>query len=177
MTAPLLTTRRSLIAGAGAAAAGLLAPLSPAHAIVPDRYHTLMRRVMGMTWGGTSRTSSDQFETGQFVSRIAMAFELAIDWSFTGHMIEKANIEGKDYQGEMAISGECWVIGDKAGLSIYKMQVLRGTPLPDPFTWGTSRGDFRFYNDSNRPGRFTLQGVLIDDADRTQYTVSLVDSD
>lgn len=175
MTTPILTTRRSLIAGA--AAAGLLAPVAPARAIVPEPYHTLMRRVMGLVWIGTSRTPSDRFASGQFISRIAMQFDLANDWSFTGQMVEKATIEGRDYTGELTISGECWVIGDAAGLSIYKMKVIRGTPLPEPFAWGTSKGDFRFYNDSDRKGRFTLQGVLTDDNDRTQFTVSLIDAD
>ena len=168
-------TRRSLIAGAGATT--LLFGAVPARAIVPERYHTLMRRVMGLTWVGQGRIPSDRFERGVFVAAIGMSFTLNTDWSFTGAMVEKANIEGSIYEGFSDISGECWVIGDEAGLSIYRMRHVKGTPLPAPYTWGTSKGDFRFFNDSQRKGRFTMQGVLIDDADGSRVQVNLIDAD
>jgi hypothetical protein len=57
------------------------------------------------------------------------------------------------------------------------MKVLSGTPLPAPYEWSTSKGEFRFYNDSDRPGHFTMQGMLTDDVDRTQFRVELTDRD
>ena len=169
------TTRRSLIVGA--TAASLLAPAAPALAIVPDRYHSLMQRIMGLTWIGQGRTPSDRFKSGQFVMAIGMSFSLNSDWSYDGKMIEKVNLEGSVYESHSLISGECWVIGDEAGVSIYKMRYVRQDPLPAPFGWGTSKGDFRLYNDSQRKGRFTMQGVLTDDIDGTRIQVNLIDAD
>ena len=175
MAVPLLITRRCAILGA--TAASLLAPAAPAAAIVPEPYHALMRRVMGLTWAGQSRTPSNQFEGGEFVSGVGMQFRLDPDWSFEGTMFEVMKLEGSEYKGVYAITGECWVIADKAGLSIYRMKVLSGTPLPAPYEWSTSKGEFRFYNDSDRPGHFTMQGMLTDDVDRTQFRVELTDRD
>lgn len=169
----MLTTRRSLIAGA--AAAGLFGPITPAGAIVPERYRDPVRQLMAMTWMGRSSTKSDQYRGGEFSTGIMMKFRLNDDFSFTGGMLENLKLDGVDYMGQFRISGEAWVIGGEIGMSIYKMQFLKGDTPPAPLGWSTSTGDFRFYNDSSRKGHFTLQGVLIDDVDRTQFRVILVD--
>lgn len=169
------TSRRSFVAGA--AAATLLARAAPAAAIVPEKYHDLMRRLMGLTWIGQSRTRSDQFAGGYFNVAIGFSFTLNTDWSFEGAMVEKFELSGRKYEGFSRIWGEAWVIGSDVGMSIYRSQPFKGTPLPEPMSWGTSKGDFRFYNDSNRKGRFTLQGVMTNDQDGSQSTVVLNDAD
>ena len=169
----VLTTRRSLIAGA--TAAGLLGPITPARAIVPEPYREAVRQLMAMKWMGRSSTKSDQYRGGEFSTGILMKFQLNDDFSFIGAMLENLKLENVDYMGQFRISGEAWVIGGEIGMSIYKMQFLKGDPLPAPLAWGTSKGDFRFYNDSSRKGHFTMHGVLTDDVDRTQFKVILVD--
>ncbi len=169
----MLTTRRSILAGATAAA--LFSPTAPAAAIVQDRFHTLMRKVMGLTWIGQARTRSDQFAGGEFVSAIGMKFQLADDWSYRGIMMEQLNLEDTDYTGKFEISGECWTIGDDAGVSIYRMRLIDGTPLPSPMSWGTSTADMRFHNDSARPGHFALQGIMTSQGDGTKFRLNLTD--
>lgn len=155
----------------------MLAPAAPALAIVPDRYQTLMRRVMGLGWIGRARIQSDQFEGGQFISTMGMKFNLNPDWSFDGLMLETVRIEGGQYEARSTIWGDCWVIADKAGLSISRMRLIEGDRLPQPYSWGSSTGTFRFYNDSERDGHFTLQGTLRDDQDGTLIEVQLNDMD
>lgn len=169
------TSRRSLIVGA--AAASLLAPAAPALAIVPDHYQTLMRRVMGLGWYGQARIRADQFVGGQFVSTMGMKFNLNPDWSFDGLMLETVRLEGGQFDAKSSIWGDCWVIADKAGLTISRMRLIEGDRLPQPYSWGSSTGTFRFYNDSDRSGHFTLQGTLRDDQDGTVIEVQLSDMD
>lgn len=169
------STRRSFIAGASAAA--LLGIAAPIRAIVPDRYQTLMRRVMGLGWYGQGMIRSDQFVGGQFISTIGMKFNLNSDWSFDGIMLETIRIENSKYEAQSTIWGDCWVIADKAGLTISKMRLDEGSRLPQPYTWGSSKGEFRFYNDSERPGRFALSGKLRDVQDGTIIEVQLNDMD
>ncbi|WP_374530244.1 hypothetical protein [Novosphingobium sp.] len=171
----MLLNRRAMIAGSAAAA--LLAPAAPASAIVQDRFQTLMRRVMGMTWIGTARTRSDQFVGGEFVSAIGMKFALAEDWSYRGIMMEQLNLDNSTYTGKFEISGECWTIGDDAGVSIYNMRLIEGSPLPSPYSWGPSKADMKFYNDSSRPGKFSLQGIMTSLEDGTKFTIALSNSD
>lgn len=169
------TTRRSFVAGA--AAATVLGRAAPLGAVVPASHHDLMRRLMGLTWIGQSRTPSDRFNGGYFVVAIGFSFTLRADWSYEGAMVEKFDLGGRDYEGHSKIWGEAWVIGSEVGVSIYRSQPVKGTPLPEPMSWGTSKGDFRFYNDSDRKGRFTLQGVMTNDQDGNRSSVVLVDAD
>lgn len=168
-------SRRSLIAGATAAT--LLAPAGRARAVVPASHHELMRRLMGLTWIGQSRTPAEQFSGGYLSVGIGFTFTLNSDWSYEGAMVEKFTLRGQNYEGWSKIWGEAWVIGTDVGVSIYKSQPVKGTPLPEPMSWGTSKGDFRFYNDSSRKGRFTMQGVMTNDQSRVQSSVILVDAD
>ncbi len=166
--------RRAVLAGA--TAASLLAPIAPARAIVPERYRDPVRQLMAMTWIGLSKTKAEAFSGGEFVTALMMKFQLNDDFSFTGAMLEYMKLENREYQGRFTISGEAWVIGSDVGMSIYRMQFLRGDPPPPPLAWGTSKGDFRFYNDSNRPGHFTMQGIMTDDRDGTQFRVIMNDN-
>lgn len=171
----MMPNRRRFIAGAGAAAlAGMSAP---ARALVPDSHAELLRHLMGLIWIGKSWTKSDLFRGGELLMQIGMSFDLKTDWSYTGAMVLRVNLAGDDYEGHFTIAGECWVIGTDVGVSIYRSQLVEGTPLPRDFAWGTSKGDFRFYNDSGRKGHFTLQGQMRDDADGTPSRVIMVDSD
>lgn len=169
------TTRRSFVAGA--AAATLLGRAAPAAAIVPESHHELMRKLMGLTWIGQSRTPSERFNGGYFVVALGFSFSLNKDWSYEGAMVEKFNLSGREYEGHSKIWGEAWVIGSDVGMSIYRSQPVQGTPLPEPMSWGTTKGDLRFYNDSARKGRFTLQGVMTNDQDGVRSTVTLIDAD
>lgn len=169
------TTRRSFVVGA--AAATLLGRAAPVAAIVPATHHELMRKLMGLTWIGQSRTPSDQFSGGYLSVGIGFAFTLNSDWSYEGAMVEKFDLRGRKYEGYSQIWGEAWVIGTDVGVSIYRSKHFKGTPLPEPMSWGTSKGDFRFYNDSTRKGRFTMQGVMTNVQSGMQSSVILVDAD
>lgn len=166
-------TRRSLLAGATAAA--VLAPATPALALVQERFQTLMRRVMGLSWVGQSRTGNERFEGEELVTALGMKFDLRPDWSFEGAMIEILNYNSTTYRGLFRITGECWTIGEQAGLSIYRSELVERDRLPDGLAWSSYRGELKFYNDSSREGHFTLKGILIDDVDRSEYRVRLVD--
>lgn len=169
------TTRRSFVGGA--AAATLLGRAAPAAAMVPESHHELMRRLMGLTWIGQSRIPSDRVRGGYLVVGIGFGFTLNSDWSYEGAMVEKFTLGGSQYEGHSRIWGEAWVIGSDVGVSIYRSQAVKGTPLPAPMSWGTTKGDFRFYNDSARKGRFTMQGVMTSDQTGVQSSVVLVDAD
>lgn len=173
---PLITpSRRSFIAGASAA---VLAGLpSPAAALVQDRFQTLMRRVMGLTWVGTARSKDDSFQGGELVTALGMKFTLMDDWSYDGAMLEVLNYGGRRYSGKFRISGECWTIGNDAGVSIYRSELIESDPLPERFAWNTVRGDFRFYNDSSRAGHFTLQGIMTNSGNGAGSQVNLRDAD
>ncbi len=170
-------SRRSLIAGATASATGLLFPVSPARAIVPERYREPVRELMGMTWLGMRRTKSADYRGGEFRTAIMMRFQLNDDFSFKGALLELLTLGGREYYGHFRTYGEAWVIGSEVGMSIYRMEFLKGDPPPQPLTWSTSKADFRFYNDSSRPGRFTMQGVMTDDGDGTRFEAILNDKD
>lgn len=171
----MLVTRRSLIAGAGAAA--LISKVQPAHALVQERFHDLMRRVMGLTWVGQNRSYNDQFQGGELVTAIGMSFSLRSDWSYEGAMVEVLNYEGTKYKSHLRITGECWTIGSDAGVSIYNSELIEASALPEGFSWDLVKGDFRFYNDSNRKGRFTLQGIMTNRRDGSQSRVNMIDAD
>ena len=167
-------SRRAFLIGAGAAT--LAAGIRPAHALVQERFQTLMRQVMGLMWVGQARSYNDQFEGGELVTAIGMKFELRADWSYEGAMVEALNYNGNVYKAFHRIEGECWTIGDEAGVSIYRSELIEASALPSNFAWSTVRGDFRFYNDSNRKGHFTLQGILTN-TDGGQSRVIMNDSD
>jgi hypothetical protein len=164
-------TRRRFSLGLGAA----LAFSTSARAIVPERYTSLMRRVMGLHWRGRLRFDADFIEGGEFISQLDMDFSLDANWDFTGKMVEKMQWGDTIYSGLSAIWGNCWVIGNEAGLSITRMRNISGDTLPNNFAWGTSTGDFRFHNDTDRPGHFIIQGVMRSDRDGTISKVSMID--
>ena len=170
----MLINRRRFIAGASAA--GLMVQAAPAAALVQERFHTLMRHVMGLTWVGQARARDDNFEGGEVVTALGLKFGLRDDWSYEGAMMEILNYGGQHYKATFKITGECWTIGNDAGVSIYRSQLMERDPLPEGFEWNTSRGDFKFYNDSNREGHFTLQGLLTSDTDGAVSRVNLTDA-
>jgi hypothetical protein len=168
-------TRRNAIAGLGAGM--MLGLASPARALVQEPFHTLMRRVMGLTWVGQARSYDDQFEGGELVTAIGMHFSLNDDWSYEGAMIEILNYGGAKYRSAHRITGECWTIGGEAGVSIYNSTIEEASALPQGFSWAPVKGDFRFYNDSNRKGHFTLQGILTNTRDGGQSRVNMIDQE
>ncbi|MFM5923694.1 MAG: hypothetical protein ACKOPG_05860 [Novosphingobium sp.] len=168
----MLTTRRSILAGATAA---LLAPSGPARAMVPDNFANLMRRVMALHWRGTGTFAADWVQGNQFVSQIEIDLQVDSDWDFTGQMAESFNLDGRRYSGTSRIWGNCWVVGSKAGLSITGMRNISGDALPGNVGWSTSTGDLQFHNDSDRAGHFVLEGYLQDDTAATRTRVFLID--
>lgn len=142
---------------------------------MPERYTSLMRRVMGLHWRGRLRFDADFIEGGEFISQLDMDFSLDANWDFTGKMVEKMQWGDTIYSGLSAIWGNCWVIGNEAGLSITRMRNISGDTLPNNFAWGTSTGDFRFHNDTDRPGHFIIQGVMRSDRDGTISKVTMID--
>lgn len=167
--------RRKFVLGAGALA--LTTAARPAHALVQDRFQTLMRHVMGLMWVGQSRTENDQFEGGDLVTALGMKFSLMSDWSYEGVMLEVLNYNDTKYKGVFKITGECWTIGDDAGVSIYRSELMERDQLPKNLEWNTYRGDFKFYNDSNRKGHFTLQGIMTSTGGGPVSRVNLIDAE
>lgn len=110
----------------------------------PDPVRQLMAQLIAMQWMGRSSTTIDQCRSGEFSTAILMNFQLNGDFSLIGAMLENRRLENVAGMGQFRISREAGVIGGEIGLSIDKMQFLRGDLLSAPLAWGTSKGDFRF---------------------------------
>lgn len=165
--------RRTMLVGT----AGAVLAMQAGHglAAVPDSYAPLLRRVMGLRWRGLARLETSIIEGGALISTVVMSFSLSGDWTFQGQLLEVVQIDGQQYRGNSTIWGHCWVTNDIAGLSITLMRNDSGDRLPGNVSWGTSTGDFRFANDSDRPGHFALSGNMRSDSNGELSKVLMVD--
>jgi hypothetical protein len=165
--------RRTMLAGTAGAVLAMQA--EPGLAAVPDNYAPLMRRVMGLRWRGLARLETSTIEGGALISTVVMSFSLSGDWTFQGQLLEAVQLDGQQYRSRSTIWGFCWVTNDIAGLTITRMRTDSGDRLPGNVAWGTSTGDFRFANDSDRPGHFALSGNMRNDSNGQLIKILMTD--